>query len=86
MLEEGHFQGVELQGSTKHFDNAREKLVDSIASCLQNRFQDIESGVLGATKLADFQKWPSQFEKGKPHDCKSLIFLFFDINHIKSCF
>ena len=58
------FQGQELEGVLEHFKNDRVKVVEGVVACLQQRYADIDAGVLGASKLADIQSWPSHYEKG----------------------
>ena len=62
-LDNGEFEGQKLQGTFPDFEVVRDKLVDSLMSCLEGRFASIDEGVLGATRLADLTTWPPAFDE-----------------------
>ena len=62
VLEADQYQGEALQGSLTHFDSQRVTLIDGLIKCLEQRFTDIDTGVLKAAKLADLSTWPPTYD------------------------
>ena len=62
-LTNNELQGHKLQDTFPDFEATRDKLVDGLVSCLEDRFSGIDDGVLGATKLADLSTWPAKYDE-----------------------
>lgn len=60
--DENQFDGQELSGSLVQYTPARPKILDAIDCSLENRFQNVTSGVLKATHIANISLWPSAYE------------------------
>ena len=52
------FGGQTLKGNLVSFTSARQKTLDGLLDSLQNRFSDMEEGVLQAAQIASLQNWP----------------------------
>jgi len=52
------FGGQTLKGNLTSFTSARQKTLDGLLESLQNRFSDIDQGVLQAAQIASLQNWP----------------------------
>ena len=56
------FEGVRLQSagsaSSSCFQSSRRKLLEGLLKSFDTRFDDIDSGVLKATTIADISSWP----------------------------
>ena len=57
------YKGQQLKGTLNNFESARQKVIDGLVQCLERRFDDIDSGLLAATKVADLSTWPSDLNE-----------------------
>ena len=56
------YQGEKLSGSEQF--TYPSSTVTKLLESLENRYKDVEEDVLGATRIADFSVWPSEFQNG----------------------
>ena len=42
------------------FESARGKLLTNLTTALENRFSDLDSGVMQASLIVDFRMWPDK--------------------------
>ncbi|XP_052401354.1 zinc finger protein 862-like [Carassius gibelio] len=59
VLDSNNYMGVNLRHSdTSHMMANKDKLLDKLSDCMDNRFGDVGSGILSDTKIVSFQQWP----------------------------
>ena len=58
------FQNQTLSGSALVYPG---HLVQKLLAILERRFMDVETAILGATKIAYLPSWPSEFQSGGPY-------------------
>ena len=73
---------TELKGTAAEFEGAKKKITANVEKCLENRFEDMHTGVMGATKIADLKLWPgrdsSDAIEGGKNTKKDLLKLLFN--------
>ena len=59
MQQKGSFQEIECPIS-QCFESARGELLTNLTTALENRFSDLDSGVMQASLIVDFRMWPDK--------------------------
>ncbi len=63
LLAETSFQGEnKLTGLDGAFTKERVQVIDGVITAMEKKFQDLDHGILQATKLADLSTWPSELD------------------------
>ena len=57
------FKGI-LDMELDPFPNQRNNIVDSMVSCIAGRYSDVDEGDMAATRLADMQNLPPEYQEG----------------------
>lgn len=60
LLGKEKFRDQKVTGSSDQFDGQRVKVIDELIGAINKRFDDLDQGVLQASKLADLTTWPSE--------------------------
>ena len=57
------FQGQKLTGQRRDMQKTIDTCIDNLLKCLEDRYADIDDGILHATKLVNFSAWPMTFDE-----------------------
>ena len=63
VINENSLQGEHLHGSQEPYNSASQRIIPRLVECLEGRFEDINQGVLAATRLADTKTRPTAFDE-----------------------
>ena len=55
------FLGQTLTGASDRFDKEAASVLDSVILALEKRYEDVNEGLLNATKIANLNTWPPDF-------------------------
>ena len=65
VLDKDDFNGSTLTGDKRDFEAGRGRVIAALEANLQGRFDDTNEGVMKASRIANWQLWPTTTSEDK---------------------